>query len=278
MAVVPPILVEDLLCVVTARINNPSYDFDFKRVFACRHMSQGPSSCTVARLGAFEDYEASHREYDQAGIHLVHTPEQHFNCTRLSKWYPLLRDCTPRSLCFGRPPKSSDVEAVFGWPVFVKGERQTSRHQASASVIRSAAEFDAAMSRWHEDPILKWQQVAVRELVPLRPVAGGTPGKIAPSFEFRTFWWFGRLVGFGQYWTEADRYAVTQSERTAAVAVARTAAERVRAPFLVVDVAQAADGRWLVIECNDGQESGYAGISPIELWNNVLDAIRRDAQ
>jgi hypothetical protein len=45
----------------------------------------------------------------------------------------------------------------------------------------------------------------------------------------------------------------------------------VAVPFLVVDIAQAADGRWLVIECNDGQESGYAACTPIALWQRVLD-------
>jgi len=39
---------------------------------------------------------------------------------------------------------------------------------------------------------------------------------------------------------------------------------------LVVDVAQSIDGRWIVIECNDGQESGYAGVSPIGLWQNII--------
>ena len=27
---------------------------------------------------------------------------------------------------------------------------------------------------------------------------------------------------------------------------------------------------WLVIECNDAQESGYAGNSPLRLWRNLL--------
>ena len=41
-------------------------------------------------------------------------------------------------------------------------------------------------------------------------------------------------------------------------------------PFLVVDLAMTATGRWIVIECNDGQESGYAGVSPIGLWQTIL--------
>lgn len=278
MASVSPILVENLLWIVTTRINNPAYDFDFERVFACRHpQCPAQDSLAVARLGAFEDYVSAYAEYARAGVHLIHTPEQHLFCTRLSKWYPLLRDFTPRSMCFDDLPRAADVEAAFGWPVFVKGERQTNRHQASTSVIRSALEFEAAMALWRNDPILKWQRVAVRELITLRPVGGGAPGKISPSFEFRTFWWFGTLVGFGPYWTEADRYVATDVERTTAIAVAEAAARRISIPFLVLDVAQTSDGRWIVIECNDGQESGYAGVSPIELWNNVLELIRQGA-
>jgi hypothetical protein len=59
--------------------------------------------------------------------------------------------------------------------------------------------------------------------------------------------------------------------------VAGEAARRLAIVFLVVDVAQAADGRWIVIECNDGQESGYAGISPLGIWQNVLGIERQQA-
>ena len=47
-------------------------------------------------------------------------------------------------------------------------------------------------------------------------------------------------------------------------------ARRLRVPFLVVDFAKTADGRWIVIECNDGQESGYAAASPRAIWEAVL--------
>lgn len=46
---------------------------------------------------------------------------------------------------------------------------------------------------------------------------------------------------------------------------------RLGVPFLVVDVAQTEAGRWIVIECNDGQESGYAGVQPRALWRRILD-------
>ncbi len=46
--------------------------------------------------------------------------------------------------------------------------------------------------------------------------------------------------------------------------------DAVDVPFLVIDLAQTASGEWICIECNDGQESGYAGINPIEMWRAVL--------
>ena len=55
------------------------------------------------------------------------------------------------------------------------------------------------------------------------------------------------------------------------MAVGKEAARRVAVPFLVIDLAQMVDGRWIVIECTDAQESGYAGVSPIGLWQKIVD-------
>jgi ATP-grasp domain, R2K clade family 3 len=121
------------------------------------------------------------------------------------------------------------------------------------------------------DPILHWQQLVVREFVPLRPIAADMGEKIPASFEFRTFWWRGKLVGAGPYFGHAARYTWTSAERAAALHVAGLAAARVPVTFLVVDVAQRADGGWIVIEVNDGQESGYGGASALGIWQGVLD-------
>jgi hypothetical protein len=43
--------------------------------------------------------------------------------------------------------------------------------------------------------------------------------------------------------------------------------------ILTIDVAQTIAGEWIVIECNDSQESGYAVISPFALWQNLIDYV-----
>lgn len=268
--------VEDALWVLLGQAGLPIYDFDFGRFFACRHPWRRPDRVTaVARAGAFEDYAARFGELEAEGIVLVHTPDEHLRAGELPHWYPVMADLTPRSVWFDRTPSVADVVAAgLAWPLFVKGQRQTSRHRRSLSIIDGPAQFERAMAAYGDDPVLRWQQVVCRQFVPLRPVEDPSPDRIPSSFEFRTFWWRGQLVGLGRYWWEGKPYQLTEQERRAVLGVAGEAAARLGVTFLVVDVAQTADGRWLVIECNDGQESGYAGVPPVALWQNVIEIER----
>jgi hypothetical protein len=140
-------------------------------------------------------------------------------------------------------------------------------------MIESDSDFLAAKERYAADPILGWQDVVCRKSVPLRPVAEAEADatKMPRRFEFRTFWWRGQLAGAGRYWWEGPAYDWSESERTAGLSVASEAARRINVPFLVVDIAQTESGAWMVIECNDGQESGYAGVSPLGLWQKNID-------
>lgn len=266
-------ILEDRLWVVTNPVGVAVYDFDFRQFFDCRtpyDVGLDPLP-GVARIGAFADYPALYSEGNAFGIELVHTPEEHLRCTTLSAWYPLIENLTPRSRIYATIPSFAEIENDFELPIFVKGARQTSKHQAAASIVHSRDDFNTATTIFESDPILRWQEFVCRELVELRPVQGGTSGKIPASYEFRTFWWRGELVGAGRYWYEADDYAWTVSERLAALKIAAQAVDALQCTFLVVDLAQTPAGDWLVIECNDGMESGYAGASPFAIWQNIIE-------
>ena len=73
-------------------------------------------------------------------------------------------------------------------------------------------------------------------------------------------------------------YAWTDRERASGLGVARCVVDALAVPFLVVDLAMRDDGSWVVIECNDGQEAGFAGCSPLAVWNRLLDAGSRAAR
>jgi ATP-grasp domain, R2K clade family 3 len=267
-------LVENALWVLTRPIGISRYDFAFEQYFACQHpIYRDRSVRAVGRMGAADDYVARYEALREENIQLIHTPAEYERTSRLPAWYPLLEDLTPRSLWFDRPPSATDVEATFGWPVFVKGERQTSRHRRSLAILDDREKFERAMTAWGADPLLQWQQVVCREFVSLRLVGEQSNLTLPRSFEFRTFWWHSECVGFGPYWVD-EPYQATADERHGALDIAGEAARRINVTFLVVDVAQRIDGAWTVIECNDGQDAGYAGMAPMILWRRVLDLLR----
>ena len=158
----------------------------------------------------------------------------------------------------------------------MKGDRQTSRHDASLAIARSPDALTALLARYRADSILHWQPVVLREHLSLRRVRDAAPGGLPAAFEFRTFWWRNRLLAAGPYWSTDPGFHWTDREREQGLAVAREAAQALDVPFLVVDIAQDVDRRWWVIECNDGQESGLAGCSPLQLWQSLVE-VRRDA-
>lgn len=266
------LLLENRLCILTAPTHVAGYDFDFELHFSCTHPYRIEAEIpTVLRTGAAADYAHEYEAHLANGLRLVNSPAEHELASELALWYPLLAGLTPRTICHDDFPSANEVEAEFGWPIFLKGSRQTSKHNPDLSIIRSREHYARAMEAWRQDSILHWQKVAVREFIPLQRVAGEVAGKVNPSLEFRTFWWHGQCVGAGQYWSQVPAYQVADLD--AGVALAGVAAARLQVPFLVVDVAKTADGRWIVIECNDAQESGYTAVPPNLLWRRVVDAL-----
>ena len=264
--------IEDKLTVVTQPVNVRVYDFDFDLFFSCRHPSHIPEPETcVLRVGAVSNYPEKIEELQALGLHVVNPIDAHLRASELSEWYPLISDLTACTLCSKSFPSVEEVERTLGWPVFVKGSRQTNRHNPQLAISRDPGEYAELEKHYHADPILHWQHVAVREFLRLQPVSGTVPGKVSPSVEFRTFWWHGVSVGWGRYWYQVPDYDAPDVAK--GLELAEEVARRLKVPFLVVDIAKKVDGLWTVIECNDAQEAGYAGAVPQIVWQNVLRRI-----
>lgn len=266
--------IENKLLVVSEDVGVSAYDFNFDLHFACSHPYQIENEeLCVLRIGAVANYTEEFNDKLALGMRLVNSPTEHTLASELESWYPLLNGITPRTEVYEALPPVGHIEAHFGWPIFLKGSRQTSKHNPELSVVTSRAQYERVVDLYRNDPILHWQKPVVREFVPLAPVVGQVPGKVSPSIEYRSFWWYGECVGWGRYWYQIAPYACPDAE--VGLAVARHAAERLQVPFLVVDFAKTSDGRWIVIECNDAQESGYVGADPLALWRQVLAKIAR---
>lgn len=271
----PPHLVnvEDALWICEKEIGVPGYDFRFQDYFACRHpIYLNEEIRAVARMGATNDYRRRHEELLEWKVRLIHSPEEYERTSNLPNWYPLIREFTAKSVWYDGIPTVAEIESEFTWPIFIKGERQTSRHARSMSIIEGPDQFQEVMQLWRQDDILHWQKVVCREYLKLKPVVPGNQDTIQKSFEFRTFWWKDACVGIGPYWN-SERYELAEIQRSDLVNLGRKVARLIDVTFLVIDLALRENEQWIVIECNDGQDSGYTGVNPFQLWNNLLRVV-----
>ncbi len=92
-------------------------------------------------LGALDifDYDGTYAAFAEAGLRMVQDPAQHARAASICGWEPRIRGLTPETLVTDALPPAADVEARFGWPVLIKGDRQTSRHRAELSIARNAS-------------------------------------------------------------------------------------------------------------------------------------------
>lgn len=263
---------ENKLNIVCELTNVAAYDFEFELFFQSSHpvFIQDLQSC-VLRMGAIADYAEAYEYFLSQNLQLINDPIQHERASELAVWYPFLTELTPVSLCCDEFPPVEKIAEEFGWPVFIKGSRQTSKHNPALCIARNADEYLAIAQHYHNDPILHWQKIVIRRFADLMPIVGQVPGKVSAALEFRTFWWHNECVGYGQYWYQLPAYQAHDID--GGLELAGLAARRLDIPFLVIDIAKTVQGEWIVIECNDAQESGYTGISPHMLWGSVLDKL-----
>ncbi len=271
-----PTLVEGVLWIVTKPVGFVQYDFSFEDQFQCTHPYQIDREITaIARLGSAPDYPARYAEMAEWGIRLIHTPEQYQRSSLLPHWYPLIKELTPRSRWYDILPTAEAILSEFELPVFIKGERQTNKHSRSQSIIETQDELNRLLDEWSSETILWWQRLVCREFVPLCPVSTDHGSGIPKSYEFRTFWFHGQLMGAGRYWI-AEQYSILPNELSEVEEIGKAITDKLNVPFLVIDFAKTSNGHWIVIECNDGQDSGYAGVNAREMWRKVISILRKE--
>lgn len=269
-----PTLVDETLWVVWKPIGFAQYDFAFEELFPCRHPIFLEQEITaVARMGSAQDYPRRFAEMLDWNIRLINSPEEYQRSSLLPCWYPAIAEFTPRSVWFESIPTVDQIMSEFDFPIFIKGERQTNQHSRSQSIIETREDLCRLLDEWSSETILWWQRLVCREFIRLRPVTEDRGDSIPKTYEFRTFWFRGELVGVGRYWV-SENYEISQRGLGQIREIGQVVTARLQIPFLVIDFAETCDGTWLVIECNDGQDSGYAGVNAREMWRKVIGQLK----
>jgi hypothetical protein len=228
---------------------------------------------TIPDAAVYRAVDASLRA---RAIHLVNDPDAHLDVFEFDRVYARLADLTARTVTITAVAELPAALAQIGLPVFLKGALLSRKHSGwAACVANTLAEAEAITLGLLRRPYLSRGRVLVRELLPLRRFT--VPASDFPiGREYRVFLLHGEPLAHGYYWPYLGAWAqLCGAEEAAMLALARTAARRLRTPLVSVDIGQLEDLRWVVIEVGDPQFSGLSFIDPRVLWRALARELSR---
>ena len=124
-----------------------------------------------------------------------------------------------------------------------------------------------------EDSMIGEQEIIYRKYIPLKTFEIGING-LPFSNEWRFFFLGEKMLSYGYYWScaeKASEYQITDEGIAFAQKIAKIAAEHVN--FFVLDIAETVEGEWILIEVNDGCQSGLSMNDPDVLYSNLKQSL-----
>jgi len=224
-----------------------------------------PGELVIPRYSALPENQELCLDLLELGTTPINTYRQHCYVADVRNWYYDLADLTPRTwFALDQIPDTG--------PFIVKGATNSKKllwdTHCYAEDKRAAGEV---FIRLAQDSTIGVQPIYVREFVPLNCLTTGLNG-LPVSEEYRFFVLDGQVVASGFYWSshvdELDReYTSDAVPQEFVQKVLHKVSPHVR--FWVFDVARTAAGDWILIELNDGQQSGLSEIKPRDLYREL---------
>jgi hypothetical protein len=92
--------------------------------------------------------------------------------------------------------------------------------------------------------------------------------------EYRFILLDGDVLASKFYWDGTDPFASSEGQDDPPAALAVSAAARLDARLLAIDIGQLDDGTWRVIEVGDAQHTALGHIAPHLYWTTLRDRLR----
>ena len=205
---------------------------------------------------------------------MINNFREHRYVADMSNWYGDFRGITPRTWF-----RMEDVPGDAG-PFVLKGETNSRKHLWDTHMY--AADKKAAqqvMFRLMDDSLITYQGICIREYVPLKKFFDGIRG-MPITEEYRFFFYKNTVLCGGYYWSShvEDFEDGPPSVDDVPPGFLQEIIERVNGaiPFYVVDVARTESGDWIVVELNDGQQSGLSENDPEVLYSSLRQALKEE--
>lgn len=228
-------------------------------------------SLVVARYSCLPYYQELEEDLNYGGSRLINTYRMHRFVADAFQYSAVLGNATPAVWTLQQA-----IAGSYEGPFVLKGETNSRKHLFRTHMYAEDKKaLRVVYSRLLDDSLIGSQEIVIRPYVPLWSLGPPDPNGLPFTHEVRVFALGATELARGFYWSESElrdpalAAAIPQSWLQA---ILNTISQHIR--FYVVDVARTAAGDWIVIECNDGQQSGLSCIDPEELYKNLKLGLR----
>lgn len=202
---------------------------------------------------------------------LINSYRQHRYIADITQWYQDVKEYTPETFeTWGDLPEGSYV---------VKGKTNSRKFQWDSMMFAETREdIPRIVGSLLKDALIQDQGIIVRRYVPLKRIDYGING-LPITREWRCFFLGESLVASGFYWAshpECHQGALPLEAEKFVKKIAKTIAKNTN--FFVLDVAEKAEGGWILIEINDGQMSGLSCIDPEVFYQDLKLILAGDSE
>ena len=239
-----------------------------QKYFTCTPYLSQCSGTVLARYSAVPFYKDTEAEINMLGGRLLNTYSEHQYIAHMDWAFDCLVGMTPKT-----------YDSWYGLPegqYIIKGCTTSKKHNWSTHMYcPTVKDIPIVASRLLDDQYISEQGLVVREYIPLKKLDEGVNG-LPITNEYRTFWLvvggIPKCLCSGFYWAsvyEGEVGGLSQKAWEVLNQAAQAMAEH--AIFFVLDIAETSTGDWIIIEVNDGQQSGLCGCDADELYQRLSE-------
>ena len=225
----------------------------------------------VYRYSLFPFALDQQKEIYNIGAKPINTYNQHRYVADLGNYVADLRELTPATW-------DKLVDIPEKGPFILKGETNSRKSNWNGSMFaKNKQEAGIIYSKLCEDGLIGQQKIYIRQYVPLVTYMEGIGG-MPITKEFRFFVAYGEVLSGGYYW---QNYVDDLPEVPDVNEVPKDFLQKVidivkpNINFFVIDVAQTQAGDWIVIELNDGSQSGLSCNDPSLLYSRLKEVLNK---
>lgn len=228
-----------------------------------------PGDFVTYRYSLYPFAQDQEREILNIGATPINTFNQHRYVADLENYVIDLGTLTP--LTWNR---IQDIPEIG--PFIVKGETNSRKSSWKKHMFaQNKAEAIEVYGLLCDDALICQQKIFVRQYVPLVTYTYGIGG-VPITEEYRFFAAFGKIIAGGYYWQNyVDDLDFVPDYKQVPEDFLNKVLNLIdnKINFVVIDIARTQAGEWIVIELNDGCQSGLSCIDPESLYQNLKKSI-----